>query len=86
MKTSENSDCPVLIFAPSGREASLASDALAQAGAASEICDNLAKLCGRIGEDAAAVLLAEEALSAAELPQLLERLHAQPAWSDLPLL
>jgi PAS domain S-box-containing protein len=86
MKVSENADCPVLILAPTGRDASLAAEALAQAGVANEICGDLPQLCARIGEDAAAVLLAEEALSAAELPQFLERLRAQPAWSDLPLL
>ena len=86
MKVSENADCPVLILAPTGRDATLAAEALTEAGVASEICSGLPGLCARIGEDAAAVLLAEEALSAAELPQLLERLRGQPAWSDLPLL
>ena len=86
MKVSENSSAPVLILTPTGRDATLAAEALADAGVASEICRDLAQLSARIGEDAAAVLLAEEALSAAELPQLLERLRAQPAWSDLPLL
>jgi PAS domain S-box-containing protein len=64
----------------------LAADALAQSGIESQICGSLVDLCGRIGEGAAAVLLAEEALSAAQLPELLKALRAQPAWSDLPLL
>ena len=85
MKVSEDPG-PVLILTPTGRDATLAAEALAEAGIASEICRNLAELSERVGEDAAAVLLAEEALSAAELPQFLERLRAQPAWSDLPLL
>ena len=70
MKVSENADCPVLILAPTGRDAALAADALAQAGVDTEICRDLAQLCARIDEDAAALLIAEEALSAAELPQL----------------
>lgn len=86
MKVPENSDCPVLVLAPTGRDAILAADALAQAGVASEICRHLSQLSARIGEDAAAVLLSEEALSAAELPQFLQCLREQPAWSDLPLL
>ncbi len=86
MKVSENADCPVLILAPTGRDAPLAAEALDQAGVASKICRDLAQLCAQIGEDAAALLIAEEALSAAELPQLRDRLRAQPAWSDLPLL
>jgi len=85
MKVSEN-PAPVLILTPTGRDATLAAEALGEAGVASEICADLAQLSARIGENAAAVLLAEEALSAAELPQFLERLRVQPAWSDLPLL
>ena len=86
MKVSENPDYPVLILAPTGRDATLAAEALAQAGVGSEICDDLPRLTARIGEEAAAILLAEEALSAAELPQFLVHLREQPAWSDLPLL
>ena len=86
MRASSNSQDAVLILTPTGRDAALAAEALAQAGVASQICGSLGELCTRVGEDAAAVLLAEEALSAAELPQLLECLHTQPPWSDLPLL
>ncbi|MEY2505241.1 MAG: hypothetical protein QOG27_1521, partial [Verrucomicrobiota bacterium] len=86
MKVSKDSDCPVLILAPTGRDAMLAAEALAQREIASHVCANFLDLCGQIGESAAAVLLAEEALSAAELPELLKALRAQPAWSDLPLL
>ncbi|MFZ1220024.1 MAG: ATP-binding protein [Chthoniobacterales bacterium] len=86
MKVSKDSDCPVLILAPTGRDAMLAAEALAQSEIASHVCASFLDLCGQIGEGAAAVLLAEEALSAAELPELLKTLRAQPAWSDLPLL
>jgi PAS domain S-box-containing protein len=86
MKVSDNSGGPVLILTPTGRDSTLAAEALAEAGIAGEICRDLAELSERIGEDAAAVLLAEEALSEAKLPQLLERLRTQPTWSDLPLL
>lgn len=86
MKVSDNPDGLVLILTPTGRDSTLAAGALAEAGIASEICRDLVQLSARIGERATAVLLAEEALSAAELPQFLECLRAQPAWSDLPLL
>jgi PAS domain S-box-containing protein len=86
MKVSDDLDGPVLILTPTGRDSTLAAEALAEAGIAGEICRDLVQLSARVGEQAAAVLLAEEALSAAELPQFLERLRAQPAWSDLPLL
>ena len=86
MKVSEDSGGFVLILTPTGRDSTLAAEALAEAGIASEICRDLAELSARVGDAAATVLLAEEALSAVELPQFLERLRAQPAWSDLPLL
>ncbi|HEY2139791.1 MAG TPA: PAS domain-containing protein, partial [Chthoniobacterales bacterium] len=86
MTASRNPDYPVLILTPTGRDSTLAASALGLAGITTEICRDLPLLCARIGEDTAAVLLAEEALSSAKLPQLLERLSAQPAWSDLPLL
>jgi PAS domain S-box-containing protein len=86
MKAPENPEPAILILTPTGRDATLASATLAEAGIRGEVCASLGEMCSRIGEDAAALLLAEEALSAAELPQFLECLHAQPAWSDLPLL
>ncbi|HSP45208.1 MAG TPA: ATP-binding protein, partial [Chthoniobacterales bacterium] len=86
MRVSDNAGCCLLILTPRGRDGTLAAKALAQAGIASEICRDLADLGAHINEAAAALLIAEEALSTADLPQFLERLHAQPAWSDLPLL
>ncbi len=86
MKVPEQGDSPFLIVAPTGRDATLAAEALRTANIATEVCAGLAQLCDRISEDAAGVLLAEEALSAVELPRLVECLRAQPAWSDLPLL
>ena len=86
MDVSDSSEYPVLILTPTGRDAVLAADALGQAGIVSEICGTLTKLSNRIGESTAAILIAEEALSAAGLHELLERLRLQPAWSDIPIL
>ena len=41
---------------------------------------------GTISEGAGAVLLTEEVISAAGLQDLLNSLHQQPAWSDLPVV
>ncbi|HEX8078145.1 MAG TPA: ATP-binding protein [Chthoniobacterales bacterium] len=86
MKGSNDPERPVLILAPTGRDAVLAAEALRGVGIVSEVFSNLTELSNRVGEEAAAVLLTEEALSAAELPQFLQRLRRQPPWSDLPLL
>ena len=82
----ENAGAPVLILTPTGRDATLASAALAQAGIETEICLSLDELTHRLGDGAGAVLLAKEALTEPEVDDLKARLAAQPAWSDLPLL
>jgi PAS domain S-box-containing protein len=86
MNVSEQGDSPFLIVTPTGRDATLAAEALNAANIATKICGDLAQLCDQINEDVAGVLLSEEALSAAELPRLLKCLRDQPTWSDLPLL
>src|SRR4051794_31235170 len=86
MKVSEQSDPPVLILTPTGRDAALAAEALSLGNVTSKVCHTLDELCEEMGGDAGAVLLAEEALSAAELPQFIEHLHRQSRWSDLPIL
>jgi PAS domain S-box-containing protein len=86
MKVSEQGHSRFLIVTPTGRDATLAAEALNNAKIATEVCDDLGQLSDQIDEDVAGVLLAEEALSAAELPRFIKCLQDQPAWSDLPLL
>ncbi|HEX8280652.1 MAG TPA: ATP-binding protein [Chthoniobacterales bacterium] len=82
----ENPGSPVLILAPVGRDAPLAASALARIGIESHICERLEDLTARLDERAGAVLLAKEALVEPELGRFIERVAAQPPWSDLPLL
>jgi PAS domain S-box-containing protein len=77
---------PILVATPTGRDSALASEILHRAGIDTLICANLDELCQAIGPAAGAVLLAEEALAGASLETLLEKLHAQEPWSDLPIL
>ncbi len=86
MTAAENAGSPVLILAPVGRDATLAFEALRDAGFESEICQNLEQLIERLDENAGAVLLAKEALVEPHLTRFVERLAAQPPWSDLPVL
>ncbi len=81
---------PVLILAPTGRDAVLISDALLRAGLPAEICSDLEGFIQRLHRGAAAGVVAEEALRGASsgpaTPLLLKALGEQPAWSDIPLI
>src|SRR4051794_19694795 len=76
----------VLLLAPVGRDSALLSDVLAASGVASVACGNMHELASKVGENAGAVLLTEEALGAAALPELVDVLKMQPPWSDLSVL
>jgi signal transduction histidine kinase/ActR/RegA family two-component response regulator len=76
----------VLVHAPIGRDAMLASQVLDRAGIATCICGDLADLRARLEEGAAALLITEEALLPATRAALRTLLDAQPPWSDLPLI
>ena len=53
---------------------------------ASKICEHADQLDAHISEQTGAVLFAEEAFLGAQISRFLGHLHAQPPWSDLPLL
>lgn len=76
----------VLILAPIGKDASLVAGVLEQAGIPAQVCTHLSDCSLEIGEHTLAMLIAEEALAAHELPALLAALQAQPTWSDIPLV
>ncbi len=77
------SEFRVLVFAPVGRTAELARQALGQAGIASVVCVEMDEFCAALQGGAGAALLVEEALSSMGAARLLaETLAGQPAWSD----
>src|SRR5690242_16435753 len=76
---------PVLILAPTGRDAAVAMAWLHTAGIPTHRCQDVAELCARM-DTAAAALLADEALPALALDVLRPALRRQPVWSDFPLL
>jgi PAS domain S-box-containing protein len=76
----------VLVLAPTGRDASLATDALRAEGVAALACADLDELCAQLRRGAGAALIAKEAFDL-WAPELLEStLDAQPVWSDLPIV
>jgi CheY-like chemotaxis protein len=76
----------VLVLAPTGQDAALICEHLAAAGLSGLVCASLKELINAVLEGAAAALIAEEALDENGVDRLLEVLHSQPAWSDLPIV
>ena len=76
----------ILILAPTGKDASLAADALRRDGLCTWICDDLIDVRTELGRGAGALLLAEEALLPREVAVLVDSLGRQPPWSDVPVL
>ena len=79
-------DDRILILAPTGKDAVLAADTFRRDGLCTKICEDLIELGNELPRGAGVLVLAEEALFARELPVLVEALHGQPAWSDVPTL
>src|SRR4051812_47285704 len=82
----EHIDERVLVLAPTGRDAPLAVEVLAQAGVHAISCKDMDALCQRLHEGAGAALIAEEALTSVASRCLIEALAHQPPWSDVPLV
>jgi len=75
-----------IVLAPMGRDGALALMMLNEAGYSGMIATSLTALCGALEEGAGLLIIAAEALRGVDLEPLLERLHQQPAWSDLPIV
>jgi len=86
MTTPEAPSGVVLIVAPVGKDASLAAQLLEESAISARVCSDLADVAEQLGDASNAILLAEEALVAPQIPVLLEALDRQPAWSDIPVV
>jgi len=75
----------VLIVAPHGRDAAVASAILREAGLPLLICPDLPCLLAELHE-AGVALIAEEAMQSPEYPDLVRWIEQQPPWSDLPIV
>lgn len=82
----EAADSRVLIFTPTGRDASLTQKILNEAGIASFICSDIEEFCGQLDSGAGAALITEEALNQPAVNRLIQSLEKQPAWSDIPVI
>ncbi|MDQ0740373.1 response regulator [Pseudomonas sp. W4I3] len=75
-----------IILAPLGRDSSLALMMLNEAGYHGVVANSLTDLCEALDEGAGLLIIAAEALRGVDMEPLLEYLHQQPAWSDLPIV
>ena len=75
-----------IILAPLGRDGSLALMMLNEAGYSGMVASNLNMLCDALEHGAGLLVIAAEALRGVDLEPLLDHLHQQPAWSDLPIV
>src|SRR3569833_2713824 len=76
---------PVLVLALFGWDAVAVARVREDMGLPCSVCADVAARCAGLSEDTPLVVIAEEGL-AKGAEQLLGRLDAQPAWSDLPIL
>jgi signal transduction histidine kinase/ActR/RegA family two-component response regulator len=83
---SSSRDDRVLIWTPTGKDASLTHRILQEAGVVSDICDDIDHLCREVTLGAGAILLTDETLSTRRVSCLLDLLREQVSWSDIPLL
>ncbi|HLL19274.1 MAG TPA: HAMP domain-containing sensor histidine kinase, partial [Rubrivivax sp.] len=76
----------VLLHVATSKDATLASSVLARAGVESQACTSTQNLVEELDAGAGAMMIAEETMADAAREQLASALHAQPAWSDVPVL
>ena len=76
----------VLILAPRGRDADVVAEVLSKDGRNCVACVNGAMLNTELRSNAGTALIAEEALSDSNMPQVFQWLDQQPTWSDFPLI
>jgi signal transduction histidine kinase len=76
----------VLVLAPRGRDAQVATLILAQAGHPSRICDDIGALTAELDAGAGVALLVEEVLHEQDYSALARWIEDQPPWSDFPLV
>ena len=75
-----------IILAPLGRDGALALMMLNEAGYSGIVATDLNSLCEALAQGSGLLIIAAEALRGVDLEPLLDYLHRQPTWSDLPIV
>lgn len=79
-------DLHVFVVAPTGRDAPLICDTLAQRGFTCRSYSDVGKLCHKVADGVGAIILTEEALVPGAVDDLDALFAAQPPWSDIGII
>ncbi|EJN14044.1 PAS domain S-box, partial [Bradyrhizobium sp. YR681] len=85
MRPGESSE-RALVFAPTGRDASVAASLIREAGFYADACADLEALVREMAAGAGLAIIANEAVKTADLRKLVRWLNEQPSWSDFPIV
>lgn len=86
-QTSSIEELPIALLTPTGSDGIIAQRVLLTAGMISRVCKDMDEVCALVASDDAAVLvIAEEALNPDARAKLFESLNKQPSWSDVPIV
>jgi two-component sensor histidine kinase len=76
----------ILILAPGGRDAEVASQLLKEAGWATLVCSDVVRLSEEIVNGAGCAVVVEDVIVSEDISALAGSINAQPAWSDFPMV
>jgi two-component sensor histidine kinase len=76
----------ILIVAPRGRDAEVASKLLTEAGWPTLVCPDVARLSEEISKGAGCAVVVEDAIASDDISALAESINTQPPWSDFPIV
>jgi signal transduction histidine kinase/CheY-like chemotaxis protein len=85
-EASEQNELRVLVAAPTRRDGEITFELLGKAGVDSVVFSRLRDMAAALESGAGALLLTDAALSEPAISRLVEAIHRQPSWSDLPML
>ena len=76
----------ILILAPHGRDAEVASKLLKEAGWPTLVCADVARLSEEITNGAGCAVVTEDVVSSDDISGLAKSINTQPPWSDFPIV
>ena len=76
----------ILILAPHGRDAEVASKLLQEAGWPTLACSDVARLSEEITKGAGCAVLVEDVIASDDISVLAASINTQPPWSDFPMV
>ena len=76
----------ILILAPHGRDAEVASKLLKEAGCPTLVCLDIARLSKEITKGAGCAVVIEDVISSDDISGLAKSINNQPPWSDFPIV